>query len=493
MTIIIDNVACKIITGGTDNLLSFNIVKELKEYLKVRPDGYQHTHAYKSGKWDGWKYFITPAGTFATGYLPLVVKHLKHLAGDEVDKLHIKIQDNRQNLPKFLPDLMDVLPNGYELTGKFSHQLALVQKVNNEIEIAGQKIYYPRGIIDAATNAGKNSICASLYMSVEKPRCLFLIHSQDIFKQAVDFFSSCFPVTCINSKEMEFSNFTIAMNKTLLNRAKESVNVKLELAKFNMLIVDECHKSSGGTHQLLQMVNAGMRVFVSGTPLESESKVKNMIVVGLSGQVLGKISNKELIEKGVSLRPIVKMMLNDTKGKYLMSYEEEEKTIIQNSVNQANRISDLIISLDGSAGVVSYIDIAHGEFMYNNLKANPNFKGVAEIVHGKDKYRSDKIEAFKKGKIDVLFSSMILKEGLNIPNIEWLIRAEGGKAPITTKQFVGRVIRDDHKNTTVTIYDFYHGPDSKYTSAHSKLRVKTYKKEEFEIQYEDKLRPYFKF
>jgi len=38
----------------------------------------------------------------------------------------------------------------------------------------------------------------------------------------------------------------------------------------------------------------------------------------------------------------------------------------------------------------------------------------------------------------VLLSSMILKEGVNIPNIESLWMAQGGKSKITVKQLLGR-------------------------------------------------------
>lgn len=486
MRIVVDNVQCQAITGGKDNLLKVNVMKELREYLKVKVKGYEHTMAFKNHVWDGYKPFITPKGMFATGFLPMVCKFLDDLG------CKIEILDKRKNLPKF-GEIVDKLPNGYELTGKFSHQSELVAKCDNWLEIQGQKLYYPRGIIDAATNAGKNSICASLHMSLGQPKTLFLIHSADIFKQAVEFFGSCFPVTEVSSKKMDFGNFTIAMVKTLYKRSKESLNIAKELKKYELLICDECHRSSGDEYsKLLQKVDAGARIFVSGTPLENEDKVKNMIIIGLSGKVLGKVTNQEMIDKGVSQRPIVTMMLNPTKEPAFADYDKEEKAVIQKSLEQANQIFELCKERKDKFGVISFIDIEHGEYLLQHLTESGAL-GVVELVHGKDRKRSDKIEAFKQGKINVLISSMILKEGLNIPNIHYLIRAEGGKSVITSKQFVGRAIRDDKENTTVEIIDFYHGPTSKYCSAHSRVRLRTYIKEGFEIIYDPRLKGIIKF
>lgn len=483
MRIVVDNVSCQAITGGKDNLLKINIMQQLRDYLKVKVKGYEHTQAYKNRVWDGYKPFITPKGNFATGFLPMVCKFLDDLG------VQIEILDKRRNLPKF-GEVVEMLPNGYELTGKFSHQSELVAKCDNWLEIQGQKLYYPRGIIDAATNAGKNSICASLYLTMGKPKTLFLIHSADIFKQAVEFFSSCFEVTQVNTKKMDFGNFTVAMVKTLYKRSKESLNIAKELKRYELLICDECHRSSADEYsKLLQKVDAGARIFVSGTPLENEDKVKNMIIIGLSGRVLGKVTNQEMIDKGVSQRPIVKFLYNSTPIARELDYDSEEKEVIQRSLTQAENILNLCIERRelGKLGVISFIDIEHGEFLQKYLNDSGKL-GVVEIVHGKDRGRAKKIEAFKEGKIDVLVSSMILKEGLNIPNIHYLIRAEGGKSVITSKQFVGRAIRDDKENTTVEIIDFYHGSNSKYCSEHSMKRLKTYKKEGFEIILDPALR-----
>ena len=76
MKLIVNNVTTTAVSGGVDNLLDFNPIQELREYLRVRPKGYNEVEAYKKKQWDGYRYFITQKGEFATGFLPYVVAYL---------------------------------------------------------------------------------------------------------------------------------------------------------------------------------------------------------------------------------------------------------------------------------------------------------------------------------------------------------------------------------------------------------------------------------
>ena len=53
MKIHVGNVKCKAVIGGKDNLLPVDLSKKLREYLRVRPDGYFHSPAFRRRVWDG--------------------------------------------------------------------------------------------------------------------------------------------------------------------------------------------------------------------------------------------------------------------------------------------------------------------------------------------------------------------------------------------------------------------------------------------------------
>ena len=105
MKIIIGNVQSQAVIGGVDNLLPFNLQKELKSYLSMKVPGYNFSPKFKqflaTGKgWDGTKYFITEAGFFATGFLPAVLKYLLELEAYYKCELKIDIEDKRGEIPK---------------------------------------------------------------------------------------------------------------------------------------------------------------------------------------------------------------------------------------------------------------------------------------------------------------------------------------------------------------------------------------------------------
>jgi len=76
----------------------------------------------------------------------------------------------------------------------------------------------------------------------------------------------------------------------------------------------------------------------------------------------------------------------------------------------------------------------------------------------------------------VLIASSIYDEGVDLPEVNVLIKASGGKSEVKTIQQVGRGLRP--KKEKLIVYDF-NDMNSKFLSAHSKKRIKTYKQEGF--------------
>lgn len=470
MILIINNIQCDVITGGKDNLLKFNIVKELRKYLRVKAEGYAHTKAYKEKRWDGFQYFCTTKGSFATGFLPLVIPFLSDLG------VQIRVQDERKNMPKFVDDFnFDLI----EWEAR-DYQQDAIKLADNYLDIQGNKIYFPRGIYKAATNAGKNSIMAGIHQNVIGAKTLLVVHSTLIYKQATKFFSDKYSVGNIDSKNYDIQDFTIAMYKSLYNKATKSINVKNDLRKFNLLFIDESHKAGADDYaKLITMVPAPMRFFVSGTPLDAAKKSSNLLVVGLSGTVIYNLENKFLIDNKYSARPIIKMQLNnDPKNQVILNYADANKFRIKFNKYRAKLIAEYCEDYPEKQILISVDHKDHGEYLLEQLTLHGVY---AVFTHSMDKLKDDKIESYVAGELKILIATMILKEGVNIPNIQTLILAHGGKSIITVKQLIGRVIRNDGIHETVDVLDFY--DVGKWLAKHSRDRIRIYKKEGFEIQY----------
>lgn len=467
MILKVDNFSVKVELETYDKIHNSQIIKQLKDYLSVRIDGYQYAQAYKDKRWDGYTSFMKYQ-KFPTGFLPGICNYL-----DEMSIVY-SIADIRENMPEFKEDIVTSL-------GIFEgrdYQIPLVQAVKDSV-LRG--LPFHRGIIDAATNSGKNLITACIFASLVegKRKGIFLVHTKTIYDQAVAYMSDYFDVGQVNDSNCDIREFTVCMYKTLLNRT-ESMNVMLQLSDVNAVFVDECHRACADDFvHTLGKINAGLRVGVSGTPLDMDSKEKKMIISGLFGKILGKVSNQDLIDRGVSARPIVHLWMVDNPLVRYTDYQTEVEYLIHENNLRYKILKDILSSRLDKSTLITFQFLAHGETILHLVKKwFPDV--VVEMVHGKDKARAKKVLNFGTGKTTILISSMILKEGANLKIIRHLIRMEGGKSKITTKQLVGRTTREDEDKETVEIHDFY--DRGKWVEEHSKKRALSYKKEGFEMR-----------
>jgi len=479
MKILVENTSSRIIVGGKDNLLPVDLFKEIDDYLSVQSPGARYVKAYKKGQWDGMQRFMNKKGVFATGFLPNVISYAEELGAK------IEIEDNRTNLPFLVSEKHRVWEHYKDWEAR-DYQQDIVNVFDNHIEYGdGNLLYWPRGIANAATNAGKNSVICCLLKNLDKTKALVLIDSQEIFDQLVEFLSVDFPrLGVINSKKFEWGDeVTIAMVRTLYSRMKKSVDIAVKVkTMFNTIVVDECHGASSTAHsEVIQNCDAGMRVMVSGSPLDNSNVINNMVILGLSGPVISTVTKKQLQDMGHSLKVKVTLHHNKTlfEGGYGDEYDEELYQGILASEERIKLIIDIVKARSDKKIMINFIEIAHGELMYTRLKE----AGIDKVdwVHGTDPNRKQKLEDYKAGKIMVLISSTILKQGINVHDINALIYAQGGKALIPLKQWTGRIERNDGVSQSVEVHDFW--DNGKYLEKHSRKRLNFYMEEGFEIIY----------
>lgn len=487
MKFVVQNIDTEVKHGGKDNLIKADIDKELKKYLSVKVKNSYWASKGKKG-WDGTKSFYS-RGKFPTGFLVQVYNFCIDLG------YHIEIIDERDNMPKFLfgfdgdPRMHNEFytheGDAWSMTGKYDYQAGFINAARNYVELSGKPLYFPRGIYDAATNAGKNLLTLGILANIDEPRCLFLLHSSDIYNQAVEFFNSFFPfkVGEIKSGKYNLEPFTIGMVKSLKSAMGRSINVEKDMKTyFNTLIVDEAHRSGGKEYSnVVRSINAGARYFISGTPLESKDDVKNLVILGISGPILGSISNKELQDRGVSMKFVLNILLSSpSMPGMILSYREAEEKLIMLCPSRRDQIVKEAKNREGKQILICVREKKHAYYLAEGLEEA--FPQDVRVVHSDHPGRYNNIEDFKKGKYSVLVTSYIMKEGLNIPKIDVLILAMGGMDAITLKQFIGRLVRDDGSGNVLEVIDFYDAV-TKWLIKHSNYRLRKYTKEQFDIVY----------
>jgi superfamily II DNA or RNA helicase len=345
--------------------------------------------------------------------------------------------------------------------------------------------------MNAATNAGKTAAIAGIYLNLEGEQALLvLIHRKTVFTQLVKFFEEIDPnIGQITANVYNIQRITIAMIKTVYNRLQKSINVKKDLSRFSVVAVDECHLSGSKTYsKVLQNIDAPVRIFVSGTPFDSDAIIHKMIAIGLSGPEVIKITKRELMDKGVSLEVNVHVHLcNTLPFNKINTYDDYIRELINNSTERVLIMADIIKENIGKSTLIAVEEIDHGNKILRGLKTcfaydskvRGEYDPTIAFVHGEDPDREQKIKDFSNGKIKILISTRILKEGVNIPIIGNLIYAVGGKAKVDIKQWMGRMERKHEDDKIVTMHDFY--DIGKYVENHSIKRIRTYKNEDLTV------------
>jgi superfamily II DNA or RNA helicase len=140
-------------------------------------------------------------------------------------------------------------------------------------------------------------------------------------------------------------------------------------------------------------------------------------------------------------------------------------------------MAELVKQFPKSANIITVEDDKTGKQVAIRVKN-------IEFLSGKDDAirRKAVIQAAKEKKVDILIGSTIADEGLDIPSLDCLILAGGGKSSTRAFQRVGRVLRLYPGKERAIIFDFEdHTPT---LLRHAKVRKKLYLQEpEWEIKY----------
>ncbi len=430
----------------------------------------------RAGHWDGvQRFFHYISGTFYTGLLPWVTKLLA-VTGVELDVAY--------EAPTIRPRLA-------ELSSRVTlrdYQAALVDEA----------LKRQRGIIHAAVNAGKTEIALELIRHL-RCRTLYLVPSKELFRQACTQIAERLPdmpLGMIKEGMVAPELVTVAMMQSVLKRTRrrkgfgdeEEVDpyTRRYLASIEAVFADEVHHA-GSTRwsSVLKLCrNAPYRFGLSATPL-GISPVRDKLLEALTGPIFGKITTPELIERGLSTKTVVIMLRYQSmvRGLPEWSYHDLYEILIEQSVDRARGMFRAIKKeLAAKRHVCVFVDtIDHGEFLQNlglTLDLAPQvLYGAADATA-----RARALDAFRIGARPLLITTL-LREGVNIPEMDVLVIAGGKKAEVGIIQRAGRVLRTRKGKTLATIYDFI-DHTSRTLLEHSWKRYQAYKAEGYPVELE---------
>lgn len=438
--------------------------------------------------WDGKVRAVDRRLSFDTGFLPHVVELLKSVELDDrrqIKQLHVHRVDH---------DLRDYQVN------------AIMAGLTNTF----QGMWWPRGVLQVPTGGGKTRMAAVLIRITGCPRTIFIVPSADLVKQTRDEFAEQgvetgtihesalegdprVVVTTIQSlmwwsmgdfakPEPDEDPATFAERAQrryleLSERRTRGEPLQRYLATVEQAFLDEAHMvaandaNKGNLFVLATqlMPNAYMRWGLSGTPFMRD-QYHNWLLEGAAGLLLYRISTKSLIDGGilakakitmVRCKPLVMPETWDTATKLgIVENEERNRKIVE------------ILKAAGGRAVALVQEIEHGNRLVEMCRAE---KLRVEFISGpvatsKRKALWDKLV---RRKLDAIIASRIGDQGLNIPAIETLVLAGGGKSKVKTIQRLGRGLRRTDTKSEVSVWDFI-DVATPHLYRHSMARRKTY-------------------
>lgn len=360
-----------------------------------------------------------------------------------------------------------------------------------------------RGIIKAATNAGKTKIAAA-WCALSGFKTLYLVPSRDVFYQAVESFRQDTNLTVgeliaggkNNNTDADVVVALVTSICRRVNGVKKRVNdsgatkassqFENAAASFEAVIVDECHHAIAKTWRgvLKKLTSAHYRFGMSGTPWSKTTmhgKVKENLedrfyVTAAFGEIIYEIPNSVLIDRGWSARPSIffiesyqpvfpdptmrpeyREFKNERNAQFYVAqvlYEEgivlsesRNRAILEIAVDQLERGNTCLILVDR----LQQIELLDELLKMANLHHEVIVGSAGRVDRNR---RIDALERFKSGETKILLTT-VLGEGVNIGELRSIIIAGGGKSSKKIIQRVGRGLRKKGNGAnTVEIFDF---------------------------------------
>lgn len=290
------------------------------------------------------------------------------------------------------------------------------------------------------------------------------------------------------------NSYTVLYNNLLMEKNEDKFKKKNQMEEFLDTIVlgifDEAHSVQADGYYTTALACSNM---LMGVGLTGSIDTKNELLVqrmrGVFHNVASVTRNYEMIEQGVlaetevMMMPIRSVMYRD-KEINIDGYDWQdayEYGIVENSYRNALVAKTAQLwEAEGETVLIVVSRIQHGE----NISQMLDSLGVRHAyIHGESEqdYRNKTIADVRAGKLDVLLSSTIIDEGIDIPRISVMINTAGGKSMRQLLQRLGRSIRKKEDGRKARIIDMY-DRTNKYLFEHSKERHKIYRDEKFEIK-----------
>ncbi|NFD78607.1 DUF3427 domain-containing protein [Clostridium botulinum] len=316
-----------------------------------------------------------------------------------------------------------------------------------------------RGLLISATGTGKTYLSAFELRNYNPERALFIVHREQIAKQALNSFRNVFGDT----RSMGIlSGTSKAVDKdfifcTIQTLSKDEVLQSFGKNEFDYIIIDEVHKAGANSYQkIVNYFNPKFLLGMTATPERSDDfDIFKMFNYNIAYEIrLQRALEEDLLCPfhyfGVSDVTIDGIELDDkTDFKYLVG-EERVKHIID-KINFYGYCGERV------KGLIFCSDKKEAKEL-SDIFNTKRYKTVALTGESSQEEREKAIERLEQDEtlnsLDYIFTVDIFNEGVDIPSVNQVVMLRPTKSSIIFVQQLGRGLRKNKFKEYVVIIDF---------------------------------------
>lgn len=367
---------------------------------------------------------------------------------------------------------LHIPPQPYKLNG-IKFRLDQLNLMNNAIKYQEQN-----GVILAPTGTGKTILQLGIRSAFPDHRTLILAHTIDIVQQTVD---ECLKFGFDDVQQIGGGKkYDGTFGQTVVSTIQSFRKIEMDdwMAEFPIIFIDEAHhvtKFEGSYADVLRYILSPVKIgFTATLPTSEEAE---MALEGLIGPVVGEQTINEATELGILAEPHIILIKSpyDSYVRSLSRYPEVyEEGIIHNEKRNLKIVETILKHKErGEVSLIFVNRIEHGLNLVELFKTQGSC--YVPFVRGdmKATERKNIKQSLLEKKRKVAIATTAWKEGINIPSLNVVFNAGGGKDELPVLQTIGRGLRRTDEKDKVTIYDFF-DPSHPYLISHFGQRVTLY-------------------
>ncbi len=333
-------------------------------------------------------------------------------------------------------------------------QVAAIQSLNKLRENGENK-----GLLISATGTGKTYLSAFELRNYNPNKALFIVHREQIAKQALNSFKNVFGDTRSmgilsgTSKDLD-KDFIFCTVQTL---SKDAVLYNFSKDEFDYIVIDEVHKAGANSYQ--KIIDYFTPKFLLGMTATPERSDAFDIFKMFNHNIAYEIRLKQALEEdllcpfhyfGVSDITIDGTPLNEQSDFIYLVAQERVKHIID-KINFYGYCGERVKGLIFCSNKKEAIELS-------NIFNARGYRTVALTGENSQSEREEAIERLEQDELynclDYIFTVDIFNEGVDIPTVNQVVMLRPTQSSIVFVQQLGRGLRKSKFKEYVVIIDF---------------------------------------